>query len=148
MSLTNISTIRQATVLLIATLLIPYYLSAKSPNEDLKLWYDKAATIWEEYLPSGNAEMGMMMSGGVMEMLLQSHDGAITLLPALPTAWTSGEFQGLKARGDVEVSCHWRDGKVVDARLRSSHEQIVVRTAEGHEVEVQCYPNREIRIEL
>lgn len=81
-------------------------------------------------------------------MLLQSHDGAITLLPALPTAWTSGEFQGLKARGDVEVSCHWRDGKVVDARLRSSHEQIVVRTAEGHEVEVQCYPNREIRIEL
>lgn len=88
-------------------------------------------------------------SAGVMEMLLQSHDGAITLLPALPTAWTSGEFQGLKARGDIEVSCRWSDGKVVDARLRSPHEQIVVvRTAEGHEVEVQCYPNREIRIEL
>ena len=51
MSVTNISTIRQATVLLIATLLIPYYLSAKSPNEGLKLWYDEAATIWEDIYP-------------------------------------------------------------------------------------------------
>jgi alpha-L-fucosidase 2 len=36
-----------------------------SPNNDLRLWYDEAATIWEEYLPLGNGRIGMMMSGGV-----------------------------------------------------------------------------------
>lgn len=37
----------------------------ESPNDDLRLWYDEAATIWEEYLPLGNGRLGMMPSGGV-----------------------------------------------------------------------------------
>ena len=78
-------------------------------------------------------------SAGIMEMLLQSHDGAITLLPALPAAWPSGEFRGLRARGDVEVSCRWRDGRVVEAWLVSDHDQsVVVRTADGREKEIDC----------
>lgn len=86
---------------------------------------------------------------GVMEMLLQSHDGAITLLPALPAAWPSGEFRGLKARGDIEVSCRWANGKVIEAWLTTPHKQrVVVRTAEGRVLEVQCYPNKKRRVEL
>ena len=53
-------------------------------------------------------------------MLLQSHDGEIHVLPALPKAWADGEFRGLRARGGVEVDAAWRAGKIVKVTLRSS----------------------------
>lgn len=79
-------------------------------------------------------------SAGIMEMLLQSHDGAITLLPALPSAWQSGEFRGLKARGNIEVSCRWSEGKTEEAWLLSATNQsVTVRTADGRERVVECH---------
>lgn len=88
-------------------------------------------------------------SAGVMEMLLQSHDGAITLLPALPSAWSSGEFRGLKARGDVEVSCRWTEGIVTEVWVKSGNTQsVTLRTTDGRESVVHCPRGKRVRVEM
>ena len=53
------------------------------------------------------------ISAAVTEMLLQSHEGFISLLPACPSEWSSGSFDGLRARGGYEVSARWRAGRVI-----------------------------------
>ena len=58
-------------------------------------------------------------AAGIAEMLLQSHDGSIHLLPALPTAWPQGEARGLRARGGFEIAIIWSDGRLVRAEIQS-----------------------------
>ena len=57
-------------------------------------------------------------TAAVAEMLLQSHEGEIVILPALPKAWPAGEVTGLRARGAVGVDIRWSAGKAVEVRLR------------------------------
>jgi alpha-L-fucosidase 2 len=60
-------------------------------------------------------------TSGITEMLMQSSDGAIHLLPALPTAWPSGSISGLRARGGFEiVAMEWKDAKVTKVVVKST----------------------------
>lgn len=59
-------------------------------------------------------------TAGMTEMLLQSHDGELSLLPALPDQWSEGYIKGIKARGDFTIQINWKAHKLQKASIYSA----------------------------
>ena len=73
-----------------------------------------------DQVPSFDGNQGIQgVTAGVAEMLLQSHDGSVNVLPALPAAWSNGRVQGLRARGGFVVDLWWKDRKLIRTRVQS-----------------------------
>lgn len=69
-------------------------------------------------------------TSGIGEMLLQSHDGLIHILPAVPDAWKDGEVKGLKARGGFELDYSWKNGKL---------DRLIIRSQRGGNCRIRVY---------
>ena len=76
-------------------------------------------------------------TAGVCEMLMQSGDGKIELLPALPEAWKDGAVSGLCVRGGFEVSFEWKDGKVRDCQIKAKKAGTVTLLYNGQQKTVK-----------
>ncbi len=75
------------------------------------------------------------MTAAITELLMQSHEGLIRLLPALPNEWKSGEFKGFCARGGFVLDCKWEEHQATEAKITSRAGE-VCRVAVGHPVTV------------
>jgi alpha-L-fucosidase 2 len=74
-------------------------------------------------------------TAAIAEMLMQSHEGVIALLPALPFAWPEGEIKGLRARGGVEIDLLWSGGKAAECVVRPSFSgDVSFRAPQGQQI--------------
>ena len=92
--------------------------NGKRAHDLLKMLLSKCTlpNLWDSH-PPFQIDGNFGGTAGIAEMLLQSHEGYIHVLPALPDEWENGEFIGLSARGGYTVSAKWSAGEIYEVSL-------------------------------
>ncbi|MCH8979759.1 MAG: glycoside hydrolase family 95 protein [Armatimonadetes bacterium] len=89
-------------------------------------------------------------TAGIAEMLVQSHEGFIRLLPALPGAWGDGEVAGLRTRGGYEIAMKWSDGQIEWVRIKAAPGDGLVRIMPppGTKVQIASVDSRGVEAQV
>ncbi len=66
-----------------------------------------------------NIDGSLGQTAAITEMLVQSHEGVIDLLPAVPNEWSIGQFDGVRVRGGFELNMTWQDKKITTVEIES-----------------------------
>lgn len=85
-------------------------------------------------------------TAGVAEMLLQSHDGTIHVLPALPSVWPKGSVHGLVARGGFELDITWTEQKLASVLVRSTWGTKAIVRYGSQRAEVTLKPHGSVKL--
>ena len=86
-------------------------------------------------------------TAGVAEMLIQSHEGFIRVLPALPNDWDKGEVKGLKARGGFEVDIKWDKNKLKELTIKALHSSECTVNYDGNEASFTLKKGEHINVD-
>jgi len=89
-----------------------------------QLHHSTLRNLWDNH-PPFQIDGNFGATSGMTEMLMQSQNGEIHLLPALPNAWPQGHVKGLMARGKVQVDLGWENHNLVYARLSPEISQVI-----------------------
>jgi len=116
--------------------IINFYARLLNGDEALKhiqLLFAKSTldNLWDNH-PPFQIDGNFGATAGIAEMLVQSHQNQITVLPALPKAWKEGHIRGLKAIGNFEVSISWRENQLENLVVKSNNGGICRLNYGGH----------------
>ena len=94
-----------------------------------------ADNLFDEH-PPFQIDGNFGFTAGVAELLMQSHEGFIRILPALPPDWKNGDIQGLVARGNIEVGIQWEQGRLKTLQLKAKKNTDVEIVYKGEKVTI------------
>ncbi|MGB5436417.1 MAG: glycoside hydrolase family 95 protein [Maribacter sp.] len=120
-------------------------LDATSAEENIKKFFQVsiADNLFDEH-PPFQIDGNFGYTAAVAELLLQSHEGFLRVLPALPSHWKNGRITGLKARGDIEVDIEWKDGVLWQVGLRANEKKSIRVKYTERDVEVTLPKNKKV----